>query len=63
MFHSTKSILRGLSRRESFRRGGLLASLPALFQGSKALAAPAPHALARVCAPALTSINRLASVR
>ena len=49
MFHSMKSVyaqyLSGLSRRELFRRGGLLAAAPAFLRGSKAAAAPAGASL------------------
>jgi L-seryl-tRNA(Ser) seleniumtransferase len=49
MFHSMKSVfeqcLTGLSRRELFRRGGLLAAAPAFLRGSKASAAPAGSSL------------------
>jgi D-glucosaminate-6-phosphate ammonia-lyase len=49
MFHSMKSVfeqyLSGLSRRELFRRSGLLAAAPQFLRGSKASAAPAGSSL------------------
>jgi L-seryl-tRNA(Ser) seleniumtransferase len=49
MFHSMKNAfgqyVGGMSRRDLFRQGGLLAAVPALFRGSPAAAAPATNGL------------------